>query len=85
MAALIQESQLEPVYIAGSHLPSSAIILDNTKARLALDWQPLTTLSEGIRQATLRILPQRVPQLVPMERLQPQTVLTTSEVTLTHA
>ncbi len=84
IAALMQESQLEPVYIAGSHLPSSAIILDNTKARLALDWQPLTTISEGIYQATLRILPQRVPQMIARERLQPQTVIT-SEVTLTHA
>jgi UDP-glucose 4-epimerase len=84
MAALIQDSNLEPVYIAGSHLTSSTVILDNTKARQALDWQPQTTLSEGIRQATLRILPQRVPQMITRELLQPQ-IVRTAEVTLTHA
>jgi UDP-glucose 4-epimerase len=87
MAACIQESQLEPVYIAGSHLVSSTVILDNTKARLALDWQPKTTLSEGIQQATQRILPQRVLQTVSRDRnlIQPHTVLATSEITFTHA
>ena len=89
LVALVQDSQLEPLYIAGSHLVSSAIILDNTQARLALNWQPQISLSEGIRLATQRILQpgqhlQKIPQLVTSTLLTPQPVMAT-ENTLTHA
>jgi UDP-glucose 4-epimerase len=86
VAARVQNSQLEPVYIAGTHLVSSAIVLDNTQARLALDWQPQITLLEGVRQATQRILQQnpKTPQMVTSPQLRPY-VIQTAESTLTHA
>lgn len=86
IAALVQNSQIEPVYIAGSHLISSAIVLDNTQAHLALTWQPQTTLAEGVLQATKRILShnQKVPQMVTSAPNTPQAILVT-ENRLTHA
>jgi UDP-glucose 4-epimerase len=88
LAALVQDSQLEPVYIAGSYLVSSAIVLDNTQARLALDWQPQTSLTEGVRQATQLILPAspKIPQLVTSTHLRSHAVaVSTSANALTHA
>ena len=61
MLAIMQNSQQEPIYLSGPHLETSSIILDNTRARHLLGWQPGVTLSDGIRQAMLRLLPEQQP------------------------
>ncbi|GHO67209.1 UDP-glucose 4-epimerase [Ktedonobacter sp. SOSP1-52] len=48
LAAQALGSDIEPVYISGALAEDSAIILDNTRARQVLDWQPRVSLQEGI-------------------------------------
>ncbi|GCF08592.1 NAD-dependent epimerase/dehydratase family protein [Dictyobacter arantiisoli] len=85
LAASMQDSHLEPLHLLGSHLALSSIILDNTRARQALDWQPQTSLPEGIRQATLRLLPRQntLPRIV--QTPQPEEITIPARVSLTHA
>ncbi|GCE20414.1 NAD-dependent epimerase/dehydratase family protein [Dictyobacter kobayashii] len=84
MAAIIEESNIEPIYLSSPYLDSPSIIMDNTRARHLLGWQPTTTLSEGIRQAIAQLLPQKAMQFQHSELRTPQIVLA-AEATLSRA
>ncbi|GCE06398.1 NAD-dependent epimerase/dehydratase family protein [Dictyobacter aurantiacus] len=69
MAAAALESDIEPIYLGGPYLKASSVILDNTRARHILGWQPQVSLSEGVRMAVGRLLPGKEMQ---PQRLTPQ-------------
>ncbi|GHO84556.1 NAD-dependent epimerase/dehydratase family protein [Dictyobacter formicarum] len=84
MAAMVEESDIEPIYLGSPYLKSPSIILDNTRARHILGWQPHTSLSEGVRLAVAHMLPQKEvqPQLA---RVHTSPIMLAAEVTLTRA
>ncbi len=51
LVADVLRSEIEPVYISGSLVETTSIVLDNTRARHVLGWNPEVNLSAGIRQA----------------------------------
>ncbi|QBD81956.1 NAD-dependent epimerase/dehydratase family protein [Ktedonosporobacter rubrisoli] len=54
LVARHMDSKLEPVYLSGS-LTGTSVIMDNTRAMMALAWKPEVSLSEGIRRAIVRL------------------------------
>lgn len=56
--------QIAPTYISGRLDDAGAIALDNTRARLFLEWQPVVTLEEGIARAVRRVRNQQANVLV---------------------
>jgi UDP-glucose 4-epimerase len=51
LVADILESEIEPVYLFNPRMGASSIVLDNTRARHFLGWQPEVNLSVGIWRA----------------------------------
>lgn len=49
-AAHIMQCAYEPTYLSQARSASTPIILDNTKARRILEWQPTIELAEGVRR-----------------------------------
>lgn len=84
MAVLVEESDIEPIYLGSPCLKSSSIILDNTRARHILGWQPQISLSEGVRQAVARLLPQKEVQHQ-LSEVHSYPIMQAAEATLTRA
>jgi UDP-glucose 4-epimerase len=51
LVALTLGSDLEPVHISGTLTEDFSIIMDNSRTRKELAWQPQVTLAEGIRKS----------------------------------
>ncbi len=51
LVADILESEIEPVYLSNPLMAVSSIVLDNTRARHFLGWQPEVSLSVGVWRA----------------------------------
>jgi len=72
MTAAIMDSQIKPLYIAGSGPDIPAITLDNSQASLILGWCPQFTLHEGIRHAMPRLKEHRDQAVAHKEKCSPQ-------------
>src|SRR6266567_762000 len=48
LAADVLESKIEPVYLSGSLVEASSMVLDNARARHVLGWHPEVNLLAGI-------------------------------------
>ncbi len=55
MIAVLLDSKISPLYIAGSHPEIPAITFDNSQANHILGWHPQFTLPEGIRRVIPRL------------------------------
>ncbi len=51
LAAVVLQSEIEPVHLSETPAPASSIVLDNTRARHILGWRPAISLPEGIQRA----------------------------------
>ncbi len=49
MVAQRMGSHIEPMYLSGPPIEAADVILDNTRAKLELNWSPEVSLLEGIR------------------------------------
>jgi UDP-glucose 4-epimerase len=52
----VMESQIQPLYLSGP-LAAPSIILDNTRARQLLNWQPTVSPEEGIQRMVALLRP----------------------------
>ena len=60
-AAAHFSSDLLPVSIGSAGTEPTALVLDNTRARQQLDWQPQVDITEGIKRAVDTLCGQKVP------------------------
>lgn len=74
------ESHLEPIYLPRANQHETEIILDNSRAQQSLNWQPETTLHEGI-ELTITRMREKQPQVLPAQTVHTTpTVRTTGEL-----
>ena len=66
LVADVLESEIEPVYLSSPRMEASSIVLDNTRARHVLGWQPEVNLSVGIWRA-VELLHKQSEPLVPLQ------------------
>jgi UDP-glucose 4-epimerase len=55
VVANLLKSDLQPVHVAGKLDRDASMVLDNSRARAMLGWQPETVLYEGIQEAIRRL------------------------------
>ncbi len=74
LVADVLESEIEPVYLSSPRMEVSSIVLDNTRARHVLGWQPEVNLSVGIWRAAALLHEQAEPPVpLPMRKVSLQT------------